>query len=801
MIRLKKYLIVLLTVMIALNSHISVYASWNQTLDGVRYQLDDDTYATGVHQVDNNWYYFSEDGAMQFGWHHINDKWYYFGEDGILQASRWIVGADGTTWYYLGQDGAMLTSQWAVGTDGVTWYYLGADGAMWKGEGVVTPDGYTLHEDGSWNQEIEKATMSSGPWAFGSSSGGGSGGSSGGGSGSSGSGNSVSFGSNSSTSSDWEEDSVYLEDDVTLNDEDTKDDETETTEIIYTYTIRYQDIASSVVLKEVVATAKKDSEIEIEHAEIDGYVITDNQASSFVIDYDEKTINIYYEKIYIASDSDAVELDWEVHFVDADTHAIEIGTTRTGTMLEGSTLTINFMEKVTLDGVIWQALETTPIEIVLTGPDNLIYYVEYEKIGEVEEEEDKYAANRELLEEYLETAKEYESDITGESSSSIPDDRFYVTNQSENDARIQSLGTRLSENDEITFYMIGKDWTPNGISIIPLLGSNITYSNYREDQFNIDGVIYTVSLFSIEKTYEYEEACSHIWKKEYEEDPTCTQKGYISYVCKTCEEYMEVAVPALGHTDKDEDGICDTCGKEFNEEDTYAWYGVGDMQLRNIDGQSCVFVCIDDNYQSSNTSEKAALFISDYVFPASFDSSYTFNESNSTYEFEPGPIVSFGDNNDYKSSEIHKWLKSNAFSDALTINIGVETAYTGTTAKDDYEQLDDNSLSSTYIGSQSLTSALFSLSVEEAITYKDYLWDFEIDGLDAQITAYSKGYWLRNPMGSSSGNYSASDQVYVVDLLNGNIRPASINPDSYSDDEELNTSTIGVRPAYVLENN
>jgi len=74
---------------------------------------------------------------------------------------------------------------------------------------------------------------------------------------------------------------------------------------------------------------------------------------------------------------------------------------------------------------------------------------------------------------------------------------------------------------------------------------------------------------------------------------------------------------------------------------------------------------------------------------------------------------------------------------------------------------------------------------------------------------YCKGYWLRNPEGDS-GNYD-TDRVYVVDLVQGNIRPELVHAaEDESDgsegkavkvqeDEELkNTGTIGVRPVFVL---
>ena len=96
---------------------------------------------------------------------------------------------------------------------------------------------------------------------------------------------------------------------------------------------------------------------------------------------------------------------------------------------------------------------------------------------------------------------------------------------------------------------------------------------------------------------------------------------------------------------------------------------------------------------------------------------------------------------------------------------------------------------------------MFSLSVDEALKYKDYLWKFngsDAENPESQYGSFSKAYWLRNPMGMSS-EYNETKQVYVVDLVNGNIHPNVVKPEIDTEDEELKvTSTVGVRPAFVM---
>ena len=50
------------------------------------------------------------------------------------------------------------------------------------------------------------------------------------------------------------------------------------------------------------------------------------------------------------------------------------------------------------------------------------------------------------------------------------------------------------------------------------------------------------------------------------------------------------------------------------------------------------------------------------------------------------------------------------------------------------------------------------------------------------------------------GNTDAdSGYAYIVDLVNGMIRPEAVKPDGSSTDEELRvTTSIGVRPAFAV---
>jgi len=221
-----------------------------------------------------------------------------------------------------------------------------------------------------------------------------------------------------------------------------------------------------------------------------------------------------------------------------------------------------------------------------------------------------------------------------------------------------------------------------------------------------------------------------------------------------------------------------------------AFWEVGDVLVRELDGGHYSFRCIDQNYVDEQENHRqGALFLCDTVIPADYRSDYVFGEladGSHGYRFEAGPIVSFGDGNDYKYSRIRAWLRESeeAFSDALAVHTGVSRAYTGSTAAGAYGGTGAAGLTAAGIGSQQMTDRLFVLSVDEAVKYRGWLWKFEGSGEDnpqTQVDAFCKGYWLRSPMGDASG--ADSGCVYVVDLVQGNLRPCAVAPERRADGE------------------
>lgn len=240
-----------------------------------------------------------------------------------------------------------------------------------------------------------------------------------------------------------------------------------------------------------------------------------------------------------------------------------------------------------------------------------------------------------------------------------------------------------------------------------------------------------------------------------------------------------------------------------------AHWDLDDVVVRELDGVSYRFRCIDDNYSDRMEYHRpAALFLCDSVIPADTGSRYGWEETDDGsygYVFHPGPLVNFGAAGDYKESAVRRWLlrQEGNLPEAEPVNIGVVYGYTGCTAEGAWGSLGQTTLKGHYLGSQKMTDRLFILSVEEALKYRDRLWRFGGAGEEnpeSQYGPFSKGYWLRSP--AATGQDGDTGMVYLVDLVQGRIRAGSTSPaaeGAVDEDPELSvTGTVGVRPAFTL---
>ncbi|MEG2350846.1 MAG: hypothetical protein RSB57_10115, partial [Hungatella sp.] len=454
----------------------------------------------------------------------------------------------------------------------------------------------------------------------------------------------------------------------------------------------------------------------------------------------------------------------------------------------------------------WEAVETPPLNLEVYGPGNQIYDIQYESVGKLPEEPDPDQKAKELLAWYVQKGKELEGGITGENSGQIVDSRILVLDQMQNDIRIRTLIGQIADTYPHAFYIIGKNHLPNGMVLAAHFGGEVQYSAATEETIRIGDDQYTVVRMCVTRSFDAA-SCGHQWQVVRDNPATCLRRGRSVYGCELCGEERETYTVAFGHWDQEGDLCCDRCGKriEGEEPDPVHW-NMGDLQAQELDGTVYLFECIDQNYfDQTETQEQSALFLCTTIISADLGSRYVYEKkADGTYEyvFYPGPIVNFGTGSDYKYSKIRRWLKDaeGSLNQISTAAIGVNYAYLGATQEGQYSQLMGDSLKPYYIGHQKMTDKLFSLSVEEALDYKDHLWRFDgsgVDNPDSQYGTFSKGYWLRNPCGNRLEDQSGF--AYAVDVVTGNIHPQAIQPPLGSTEEELNvTGIMGVRPAFTM---
>ncbi len=203
---------------------------------------------------------------------------------------------------------------------------------------------------------------------------------------------------------------------------------------------------------------------------------------------------------------------------------------------------------------------------------------------------------------------------------------------------------------------------------------------------------------------------------------------------------------------------------------------VGDCVRLPLGGETYVFRCIDEEYEYDSEYRTGALFLCETVIRSDIDSTETMRE-----------ILPFGGNSNYRTSSVRAWMQEKLGDDAerlLSADTGVDSAYLGATVPGTYEAFAEQGLLRQELTDQALEDRLFLLSMEEAIRYRDELWDVEGGG-----TPYSRGYWLRTPAYSvdEAGNFSYGNWVYEVDLERGCICPAAVEDGS-----------VGIRPAFCL---
>lgn len=722
--------------------------------------------------VEGNWFFYDGDSIKLTGWQQIEGKWYFL-SNGIDSLK-----------------GKMLTGwQWVDGRC----YYLAENtgdkylkGAMYLGDS--TPDGYRVGDTGAWvegHQIIEvpgkgiqtviKKDTSMNTTTLASGSGGGGGGGGGGGK--------KHESTNVAPNKNVDINPVVKPDPgtpINPDSEHNKDDNDPSviSDSQYVYTIKYLDIEDKATLYVVTGKGKRGDTIQLNPVNIDGYNICKGQKNSFTLTSNNFSVSIYYQKEFTASPSEAKKVEWHLKFIEEGNPEKEVLKGQRGQSEEGKELVVDFPETIIgTDKFYYHSVVSSPWNVVVNGNGIQKYYIEYQKGERIPEDSDQDADSKERLNKWLEIAKKADYSITGE----YPTDMQIITgSQSEGNEQLLNLVSMIDGTDRKEIYLIARGYYPNAGIISQKFQSVKNISELQMEEVKIAGNTYTILRVGFEKTY-VEGLCSHDYKVIDEVVATCMENGHLTTRCNKCGKEESIVTSALGHVDSDHDGICDVCQELSDEAPEAVHYGIGDVQIRTIGNRTYLFRCIDDDYEDAmGNSQKLALFLCDGVIRSDI-----------------GGIskkLNFGDNNNYKYSKVREWLLENAKADFVhETYIGITNSYMGATSSGAYEQFSESSLLGQSRLFQQLEDRVFILSVDEAIKYKDYLWKFngsEENNPESQISAYSKGYYLRTPQESGITDFRYSTGIYTVSLIDGNIRPV-----------EVSETRIGIRPVMAIPQN
>ncbi len=763
---------------------ISSYGAWAQKGSYWLYEENRIFERNAWKLIDGAWYYFDDAGYMSIGWQLIEGRWYF-----LNTVSN-------------GSKGKMLTGwQWIDGRC----YYLADRSGNNHLEGVMyinerTPDGYFVDASGAWINENGRVQYTAGKGiqtavsekviSVSKSSGGGSGGK----------GNSYRLGNGSNNpETDKQEpeakteipaqeefaEEEFMEEEFTeekfAEEELIEEESTEESKKLdreekqYRYMIQFMDIKDKTILHTVTGVEIQGKTIAIVEPVIDGYKLCKGQEESFKLTNDSMILNVYYEKESRASPSEARKVDWNLYFVERGNHSNEIFKPQKGVTEEGRTLVIDFPETILgVDRCYYHSLVSSPWSLLVNGNGIQKYFIEFEKGEYLPEETDPDQEARDRLKRWLEIARNQDITLSGHEHS---DQQIITESMEESNKRLLSLMSMADGTERKEVYLIAKRHVPNTVIVNQTFQNVKNISELIMDEFTIAYEKYTVLRVGFEKVY-WESACSHDYQVIDKVNATCTENGHETIKCQKCRKEENVILPAAGHVDTDHDGTCDICYKPVREEPGAIHYSIGDVQARTMGNKVYLFRCIDEDYEDAiGNSQRTALFLCDSIIRS---------DVNGTSK-----KLTFGFNNNYKYSNVREWLLDQAVDDFIhETYIGVTRSYIGTTERGTYEQLNDNSLVTGKEMFQLLQDKVFILSVDEGLKYRNFLWKFngsKVNNPESQVSAYSRGYYLRTPQDGGMDDFWYGDGIYAVSLADGNIQPVSVNETS-----------IGIRPAMAL---
>lgn len=301
-----------------------------------------------------------------------------------------------------------------------------------------------------------------------------------------------------------------------------------------------------------------------------------------------------YKLISVAAQESEL-VSYTVSFVSASNYEQKIFNTQSGVEREETAVSVTFPQRIIgVDGHLWTSVLQSPQSFTLYGAGIQKFYIEYLQGDKIEEPDSPEAEERQYLEKWIEEIWKTDCAITGQSQEGIRDPCLVVMNDSQNNSRIKNLVSILSDAEWHYFYMIGKNYTPK--TLVIGTGFEVEYSSVMEDAFAVGNDKYQILKVGVKRKWK-PESCVHNWKINLVVPVGCMENGMECYRCVKCEKEETVTYPALGHTELNEDSLCDRCLKRTVEQK------IGDTikTTLTVRGElnEVTFTCLDENYKGT----------------------------------------------------------------------------------------------------------------------------------------------------------------------------------------------------------
>lgn len=144
----------------------AMWTGWRSVNNQRYYYQNNGKMARGWLFLNNYWYYFNASGEMQTGWHKINDKWYHFDANGqATTGSQQILGMNyyfdpqnawavtgwlfrNGRWYYYDDTNAWALTGWQKINS--RWYYFDQNGKAFTGSHAIKGMNYYFDPTNAW---------------------------------------------------------------------------------------------------------------------------------------------------------------------------------------------------------------------------------------------------------------------------------------------------------------------------------------------------------------------------------------------------------------------------------------------------------------------------------------------------------------------------------------------------------------------------------------------------------------------------------------------------------------------------